>query len=131
MGCQKAFEGRLFYQGFTLEVVFTKKTTFVSQMAVVAEKVLWRGAANCSLTISSPSLVLGSKLHGLLTYRTSYTDLQSENDPSCRCCWGILWIYFFISRGFFVPKKHIALNNRALTLNPGVKGQLSKPENHL
>ena len=20
---------------------------------------------------------------------------SAENDPSCRCCWGILWAYFF------------------------------------
>ena len=52
------------------------------------------GSANCSLHLS-PSLVLGSKLYGLLTC-LAHTPRCAENDPSCRCCWGILWGYFSV-----------------------------------
>ena len=55
MGCQKGFEGRLFLPRFHTEVVFTKKTTFVSQMAVVAQKVLWRVPPTVLLQLVSQS----------------------------------------------------------------------------
>ena len=66
------------------------------------------GSANCALHLP-PSLLLGSKLRELLTWvktcqqftqlRPQEEKIQSaENDPSCRCCWGILWAYFLLGR---------------------------------
>ena len=74
---------------------------FFGQMAVASELVLWRvpptilciclpnGCCFIKVLWRVPptvlySLLLGSKLRELLTW-------SAENDPSCRCCWGILW----------------------------------------
>ena len=54
---------------------------FVSQIGCCFIKVLWRVPPTVLY-----SLLLGSKLRELLTW-------SAENDPSCRCCWGILWAY--------------------------------------
>ena len=58
------------------------------------------GSANCALHLS-PNL-LGSKLCELLTCLT-HTKIQStENDPSCRCCWGSLGKMIQFDLGMFV-----------------------------
>ena len=58
------------------------------------------GSANCALHLS-PNL-LGSKLRKLLTCLT-HTKIQStENDPSCRCCWGSLGKMIQFDLGIFV-----------------------------
>ena len=52
------------------------------------------GSANCALHLP-PSVLVGSKLRELF----SPIQIQSEeNNPSCHCCWGILWAYLWIVR---------------------------------
>ena len=58
------------------------------------------GSSNCALHLS-PNL-LGSKLCELLTCLT-HTKIQStENDPSCRCCWGSFGKMIQFDLGIFV-----------------------------
>ena len=96
---------------------------FFWQMALASEKVLWRvpqtileslhlspkwlllhkssleRSANCALHLS-PSLLLGSKLRPLLTCLCLTHTNPVRRKPSCRCCWSILWAYFFLRVGY-------------------------------
>ena len=82
------------HQGF-IEVVLSRFHICLSNGCCFRKFLfgVFRRSGNCSLHLS-PSLVLGSKLHELL----SYTSNPAENEP-CRCCWGILWVY--LSGSFF------------------------------
>ena len=55
------------------------------------------GSTKCALhsrfTVS-PSLLLGSKLRQKVDMSHPYSPPIRKKDPSCRCCWGILWVYF-------------------------------------
>ena len=74
---------------------------FFGQMALASEKVLWRVPQTILESLHlSPSLLLGSKLRPLLTCLCITHTNPVRRKPSCRCCWGILWAYFFSRVGY-------------------------------
>jgi len=69
--------------------------TFVSQMAVASKK-FFGGFRQLCFTIHLPVSSWGQSCVNCC--HVSRIQIQStENDPSCRCCWGVLWVYFLDS----------------------------------
>ena len=54
------------------------------------------GSANCALQFISQSLA-GVKVVVNCCHVSRIQIQSTENDPSCRCCWSILWVYFLDS----------------------------------
>ena len=92
------------------------------------------GWMNCTETWSSDELgrswsiqsVGGMKFSGCAffpnsnSFGVSLIQIQStENDPSCCCCWGILWVCFFCVFFLTSPKNRGFVGNLLLSRNHG------------
>ena len=84
-----------------------------SWQAVASEKVLWRVPP----TILYIYLLVSSWGQRCVNcWHVSPIQIQSaENDPSCRCCWGILWVYFFLPLWRYQQRRKLQDENKSKT----------------
>ena len=94
------------YIGLTLSCGFSGQSCCFIKGSV-------EGSANYSLHLSSVSSWGESCVN---CWHVSPIQIQSaENDPSCRCCWGILWVYFFLPLWRYQQRRKLQDENKSKT----------------
>ena len=89
-------------------------------MTLFQKRFFLQGSANYSLHFNYQSCS-GVKVAWVVDMSHPY----SENDPSCHCCWGILWVYLFDLRQV-VMACHLQTVGSRISTPQGGSGNLRK-----
>ena len=115
VGCQKGFEGRFpprFHWG-----CFTKVPHLSLKWLLFQKRFFLQGSANCSFTIGNSQSRSGVKVAWVVDMSHPYTSYPIRKRPIMSLLLGYsLGLFLYFPGDSLFQKKHIALNNRVLTL---------------